>query len=146
MTLPLRGTYKLLDQDKILRKGSNNLFNSREDQKYCFFINCNKLVSEKDKDCIKISKKMIRKLSENSDFRARKMTRTRPDSGFRAFFGFSGNLGSGRNSVGQPKIFWSRVGRRSENPRIFARMRSPDRFSPEQLLLRPQFPAYCLCT
>ena len=32
---------------------------------------------------------MIRKLSESSDFRARKITRTQPDSDLQAIFGFS---------------------------------------------------------
>ena len=85
---------------------------------------------------------MIRKLSENSDFRARKMTRTRPDSGFRANFGFSGGFGSGRNSVGQPKIFWSRVGRRSGNRKIFARMSSPG-LGPKRTCLRSGFQRPC---
>jgi hypothetical protein len=35
------------------------------------------------------------------------------------------NFGSGQVSVGQLKKFWSRVGRRSDCPSIFARMGSP---------------------
>jgi hypothetical protein len=55
------------------------------------------------------------------------MARIRPDSGFRAAFGFSGNFRSGRISVGKLIKFLSRVGRRSGKPKIFARMRSPAR-------------------
>ena len=43
----------------------------------------------------------------------------------RALFGQSDKFGSARLSVGQTKKFWPRLGRRSDNPRIFVRMSTP---------------------